>query len=146
MKRREWSQVHVMGLTVVDGQHRRLYKLYNELYDEVLDGAPEVRLVEGLGELLDRTEEHFISEEYAMERMGYPGIAEHRHAHARLLTYGRHLQSKLIAGQERFSRAIMSYLGNWLERHLENEDQSFAVYVKAKMGAPDEAFAIPIRT
>ena len=75
----------------MDDQHGILMDTMNELRQAVLRGAGREKLSEVLDRLIEFTRMHFWSEEQLMEQSGFPGLAEHRAEHHRMLA--RMLQS-----------------------------------------------------
>ena len=80
--------------------------------------------------LVEYTKYHFQHEEGLMEKEGYPGFAEQKSEHERLLRTTLALQEKLASGSsDRVSNDTLVFLNNWLETHLMGLDADFAKFI-----------------
>lgn len=80
-----WSHACTVGVRAMDDQHGILMDTMNELRLAVLSGRGREHVSELLDRLIDFTRMHYWSEERLLEECGFPGLAEHRAAHHRLL-------------------------------------------------------------
>ncbi|HEY5765710.1 MAG TPA: hemerythrin domain-containing protein, partial [Candidatus Deferrimicrobiaceae bacterium] len=77
---------------------------------------------------------HFATEEKSMSETGYPGLEDHRAKHEEL----KGTLDDLIVDfrdygvTEKLSRAIGTFLGNWLRNHIRDVDQAFAAFLREK--------------
>ncbi len=76
----------VLGITLVDSEHRRQLDLADALAEALRGGQEMPRAARLLDDLIDCTRDHFSSEGELMRRHGYPGSAGHLSEHARHVT------------------------------------------------------------
>ncbi|MBS0394909.1 MAG: bacteriohemerythrin [Proteobacteria bacterium] len=114
-----WSDALQVGVAAIDAEHERLVAAVNRLAAALRAGAAREALERGLAELVGEVEHHFGTEEAHMRLHPYPGAAEHRAEHGRLLSVAR----SLLAHVDEQSTAIgVRYLADWLPRHIQTYD------------------------
>lgn len=115
-----WSEVHNVGIEVIDRQHRELVDLVNQLGNALKAGHSRQRLLDALVELIAATRRHFETEERLMAEHGLPHLDVHRRHHRKLLDDVGSLRGDL----DRRSMALtMRYLQEWLLRHVDTMDK-----------------------
>ena len=72
-----WGPMLETGHAVIDGQHRRLVDLVNELHDAMRARATADVIGGVIKELTRYTEYHFSTEEKLMASYGYSATTEH---------------------------------------------------------------------
>lgn len=80
-----WREQLAVGDPQVDQDHRYLLCLFNCIELSLASAETLAHLPLFFGQLLDYTREHFQREEALQARVGYPALAEHRGAHARIV-------------------------------------------------------------
>lgn len=135
MEQLAWSDALKTDIEVIDRQHRGLVDMVNAsaqrlAEDSALSGE-EVRLL--LGYLKDYAEVHFSTEEALMALCGVPSdyVQNHHHNHMRFLSYVEDMidgvgQNAVLDGQQ-----LLAFLGDWLIRHIQGEDQRLAKHLRA---------------
>lgn len=126
-----WDESLSVGIDVIDEHHRYLFDLINDLYDVVINklGAREVaRLVKALDAY---AKVHFRSEELMMTHYGYEGITRQKHQHhafeAKICEFYEELHANPLVAQ--FD--VLSYLRDWLVKHILIEDIQLRSLVSA---------------
>jgi hemerythrin len=126
----EWSARESVGLKSIDDQHAVFIAMLNELHSALMKG--ELQSVTGplLGRLVDFSKEHFSDEEKLMGANRYPELARHRDKHTELTEQ----LAEFVARYERSDRTMylpmLHFLRDWLNQHLQEEDQKFASWFK----------------
>ena len=147
----QWNQSFVTGLGAVDGQHRRLVELINQLGDLLADDRlSEDNLEELLKELVNYAGYHFREEEDLMERanMDPRHVEAHKAAHAGFIEEVILLREGLGKDNPEAARRLLDYLSHWLAYHILGQDQNMAAQMKAiAVGAsPAEAYEVEEET
>ncbi|THF58091.1 bacteriohemerythrin [Pseudothauera rhizosphaerae] len=130
MEQLAWSDALRTGVDVIDRQHRGLVDMVNavaiRLDAEKTLSADEVRLL--VGYLKDYAEVHFGTEEALMALCGVsPDYAEHHHRnHERFLAHVGDMIDDLSENAVPDGRQLLAFLGDWLIRHIQGEDQGLA--------------------
>ena len=122
----EWKDSYKIGNAEIDGQHKYLFELTNELL--AVDSMRDLR---GLVMLLYKhTREHFAQEEALMVKVGFPGIAAHAEKHNKLLSRLNDLSMDVGKGHMN-KAAIAALMSDWVVLHVTQDDAQLASYVAA---------------
>jgi hemerythrin len=127
-----WTEELSVGDAMIDSQHESIFDATNRLFDIATgDRAPEE--IFGVLTAVERyIREHFSYEEAYMERHGYPMFSEHRRIHERFVAdFAKRKQELTHKGTS--SEAVLAlenYLGTWLIRHVSDEDQKYAAFIR----------------
>ncbi len=127
-----WTGELSVGDAVIDGQHESIFGATNRLLDIVAGDRPPEDLFGVLSMVERYVREHFSYEETYMERHGYPKLLEHRNIHEGFAADFAKRKEELVKGGTS-SEAILAfenYLGTWLIRHVSDEDQKYAAFIK----------------
>jgi hemerythrin len=121
----EWTSELSVGIPELDLQHQQLYGLAGRLHDAMRAGdrAAVPDIVVRLHEL---AEAHFACEERWMADLRYPGLRDHRVAHASF-TADLACIERALAGGIRPSAMVdlAHFLGRWMREHLRGADLPF---------------------
>lgn len=135
-----WSDALRTDIDVIDRQHHGLVDMINasaqRLADDSALSGEEVRLL--LGYLKDYAEIHFSTEEALMALCGLPSdyVQHHHHNHMRFLSHVEDMidgvgEDAVLDGQQ-----LLTFLGDWLIRHIQGEDQGLARRLRALGNTP----------
>ena len=80
----EWTDEFSVGIEEIDGEHKQLLALLNELNDAVEAGERREALGKVLDGLIHYVVFHFTHEEALFLRTNYPGYERHRRQHQAL--------------------------------------------------------------
>jgi hemerythrin-like metal-binding protein len=121
-----WQEAYECGEPAIDGEHRELFRLANELIDAFLAGGEEFAgVVRAYDSLLAHIAAHFANEEALLAQRGYAGLDAHRRAHAGLLGRARDLRSTVASGGAGLGGMIEFLAGDVVARHLFKTDRDF---------------------
>jgi len=124
-----WDDHLSVGIDIIDEHHRYLFDLINDLYDVVINkrGAREVaRLVKALDAY---AKVHFRSEEMMMNHYGFEGIASQEIQHHAFEAKIREFYEELHANPLVAQFDVLSYLRDWLIKHIQVEDAKLRALV-----------------
>jgi len=126
-----WEERFALGIPLVDNQHKELLNLANELHETCRQGkgfAPE-GFRKAAAAAVEYVKTHFSTEEKIMERVGYPGLAEHKSEHHQFI-------HQVLAGVKEFEdgkafvpNKFVLFLKEWILSHIALMDQKMALYV-----------------
>lgn len=126
-----WDDSLSVGIDSIDEQHHYLVDLINDLYEVVSNksGAREVaRLIKATDAY---AKVHFRAEEQMMEHYGYAGIKQQVQQHhafeARIREFYQELHDNPLVAQYE----VLSYLRDWLIKHILVEDAKLRGLVNA---------------
>lgn len=133
----EWKDCYSVGHEVMDQQHRQIFAMANDLYEEIErpGGASDRLLMEIIATLCDYTRSHFADEEQLLLEIDYPGYERHKQLHDALISRVEELDERLRNGEADIAARILSLLvREWMSRHIYIEDQLYAGYLVKQAG------------
>lgn len=135
----DWSEDLVTGIEVIDGQHRRIVDMINQLH-LVQQGAEPQKVGQVIDELVDYTISHFAFEEAMLEEAGYVFTKAHKRVHEVFIKRVHEYRARFIQGED-ITEELKGLLGRWLFGHIRNEDKNYvtAVSEKLRMLSTDQA-------
>jgi hemerythrin-like metal-binding protein len=113
----------------MDDQHAIIMDTMNELRLALIRSHQQVSADELLNKLIEFTRLHFWSEERLMEQYGFPGLAEHRTEHQRLLRQLQETFSGLHHGETVNISELLFFLHDWFIDHVEGLDQKYGPWL-----------------
>ena len=128
----EWNSSLSVKVTDFDLAHQKLFRLINELNNAMLMGKGKDVAGNILKALVDYTKTHFADEEKYFVKFAYPETAAHKKQHAEFTAAVSDFESKLAKGEVALSSQIMSFLKDWLTKHIKGTDQKYGDFFNAK--------------
>jgi len=126
-----WNDAYVLGLPLIDNEHRALFAAADELSDAVARGDG-TRAVKNLFTRLSSTlTTHFEHEEALMRHYRYPDVEDHLDEHRTVLDRMTRAQKNLEAGALNIPSDILQFLRNWMDRHIRKYDQAAVRHIRA---------------
>lgn len=124
----EWNDSYSVKVGVLDTQHKKLFKVIQDLENAVEAGHGKDKAREVLGRLIEYTVYHFTAEEKLMESHGYPGLSEHRAEHKLLTDKVLQYKKDFEAGNVAIP-TFMAFLQDWLQQHILTVDQKYSDFM-----------------
>jgi hemerythrin len=127
-----WSNMFSVGVKDIDDQHKKLVELANALNDAMKAGKGKETLGNILSELVTYTVTHFAFEERLMEKHKYPMSPQHRQEHKDLVKTVGEFKTKFEQGDAALTSEVMTFLRDWLTKHIMNSDKMFGKDLNSK--------------
>jgi hemerythrin len=121
-----------VGVKEIDDQHKQLIVLANQLNDAMGTGKGKAVLDKVFAELVAYTQSHFLTEEKLMGQIGYSASVAHKAEHKSLVTTVADLKHKHDKGDVVLTSQVMSFLRDWLTKHILNSDKALGRELNAK--------------
>jgi len=133
MKPFELTENLQTGIEEIDNQHRKLLSWANFITFDDADSTDQ-KVAEALGNLQDYVVYHFQTEEKAMEKYDYDKVDKHKKQHKRLMNEVADLFSRARGKEtDKGTLAELQYMfTDWVQLHILEWDQPFAVFLKNK--------------
>jgi hemerythrin-like metal-binding protein len=125
-----WGDHLSVGVEAMDGHHKRLVQMINELHAALRNRQGMAASTALLKQLNQYVVYHFNAEEVLMERAKYPGLAEHREIHHKFLAAATELERRWIAGDKAVPVELMRVLQEWLVAHIMKVDKKYGPSLK----------------
>lgn len=127
-----WNNAYSVGVEKIDGQHKRLIDLVNDLSDASSTGKTKEVIEKVLAGLVEYTQYHFGTEEELMGKHAYPDSLTHKKAHQDFVAKAADLVAKQKSGNVTIGIEVMTFLQNWLVEHISVVDKKFGAYLNTK--------------
>jgi hemerythrin-like metal-binding protein len=128
----EWRPTLEVGHAKIDSEHRSLVEALNRLHAAMKQGKGKDEIEKTLLFLKDYTVEHFKGEERMMIAHRYPGTNNHCAIHADLVKEVGDLIANYQAGKVVLTSSVLSFLEDWLVKHIQGEDMALGAFLKEK--------------
>lgn len=125
----EWKQEYSVNIGSIDAQHKKLFAIAEELHEAMRTGQTKPVLSKILDRLVQYTVSHFTHEEGMMKMHAYPDFAAHHAAHEALTKQVKDFQREFDAGEAFISIELMSFLKDWLEKHIKGTDMRYSPFM-----------------
>jgi diguanylate cyclase (GGDEF)-like protein/hemerythrin-like metal-binding protein len=124
--RLEWLEGYECGNATIDGEHREIFRLANELIDASL-GEPfePAAFKAAMAALIEHVERHFADEEAILRKYCYAQFEEHHRSHAGLLARAKRFQKLADSGEFNMANVVEFLAQDLVARHLRIVDRGF---------------------
>ena len=117
----------LMGVDIIDDQHKALFELFNTLIDRLERPLPEAGEADIVGRLFDYARFHFAEEERVMEACGFPKRRAHGRQHDAFVL---NLKDVTVGGDDRKSMGeLVQFLAHWIQQHILIADREVACHI-----------------
>ncbi|AAR33590.1 hemerythrin family protein [Geobacter sulfurreducens] len=125
-----WQDSYSVGVPKLDGQHKKIIDLINEVYDYLQGRTGLLDLGRILDDLSTYTQNHFADEEQLLRLAKYPEYEEHKKHHDWMMQRTRSIRSEYREKREDLSWELMDFLKKWWLSHIQSNDARYVPYVK----------------
>lgn len=125
-----WGPSLMLGVKVIDDQHKILVDLINELHKAMKTGKGNRVMTDILDNLLDYTVKHFGDEELLLKQINYPEIVGHKKLHVKFIAKITDFKEDVTSGKQALSMDLMKFLMEWLEEHIQKTDKRYVPLMK----------------
>jgi len=131
----KWRDCFSVGDPLIDGQHQQFFYDVERVLAAIDQGAGLEALAAFYRDFRQALVAHFRDEEAMLERVNFPGLAEHQAEHRALLAGICEISDGLTAGREPLdmSRAVQSAFMSLVE-HVIGIDMRFKSHLMAAQG------------
>uniref|UniRef100_A0A831UAW2 Bacteriohemerythrin n=1 Tax=Geobacter metallireducens TaxID=28232 RepID=A0A831UAW2_GEOME len=127
-----WSDTLSVKVKQFDDQHKKLVDMVNQLFDAMKTGKGNQVMGDILKQLIAYTQTHFAAEERLMKQYGYPDFEAHKKEHNALVMQVLDLQKQFQEGKAVLTQNVMTFLRDWLSKHIQGDDKKYGVFFNGK--------------
>ncbi|MDP3426324.1 MAG: hemerythrin family protein [Humidesulfovibrio sp.] len=127
-----WDERMCVGHETIDGQHRRLVGLINELAEAAARGAGRRDIGLLIRAFCDYAAEHFLAEQGLMDSTDYPEYFQQVEGHEACSAQALDFYRQYINGGEVAGRDFLAYVSTWFLEHTLGVDQTLRGYLQKK--------------
>jgi hemerythrin len=128
----EWNPAYSVKVKKFDDQHKKLVELINQLHDAMKSGQGNTSIGVVLQSLVAYTGTHFADEIKLMQTHGYPELVKHQAEHDKFVKQVVEFQQKFKDGTAMLTMTVLSFLKDWLVKHIQGEDKKYGPFLNAK--------------
>ena len=125
--RLQWSEDLNIDFLKVDREHKKMYKIAEELQSSVLENLSNDIISRQYELLTTYSDSHFHREEVLMRENGYPGQEEHQLQHEEL---SRQIAEFYQNDRFHFTDNSWNQIDRWFSQHFLGADKAFIDYMK----------------
>lgn len=125
----KWNADYSVSIPELDVHHRHLFFLLNQLNESMSRGNGNEILGQTLEELVEYTKFHFQAEENLMLSMRFPGLTAHVREHDQMMARVSKFQQDFSSGKAVVSVHVLSFVRNWLQRHVLAADKQYSLFM-----------------
>jgi hemerythrin len=127
----EWDGRYEIGIPLIDGQHKELIRLTNELYKACLEGddAGKELFRVAVKAAVDYVKFHFSAEEKLLENVDYPQILVHKRQHEEFVMKIISESKNFEEGKKFVPNVFVRFLRDWILSHIGVMDKKYAEYI-----------------
>ena len=128
-----WLEAYECGEPAIDAEHRELFDLGNALIAATMDRHAEPLAWRwALDSMLAHLVKHFRDEEALLEERSYGPLAEHRRAHAALLSQAAEVKAAVERGDATPGHLVNFLAYDVIALHLLKTDRDFAIRLRSE--------------
>ena len=129
----KWDGSFTIGIESIDEQHKKIFERLLAIENSVAKRDPWHILRFLLAQLAESMKFHLAVEEALLEITRYPGLQEHRDAHAKIIELMAELEDKLEHNAP--GENLVGFFEHWFVRHVLANDREYARYLKEEFPA-----------
>jgi hemerythrin len=116
----------------MDDQHGILMDTMNELRLAAVRGSSWEQVSELLNRLIQFTRMHSWGEEQLMEQHVFPGLAEHRTEHQRMMAQILQSSHRVRHGEKMQMRPLLCFLRESYAEHIDGVDRAYGTWLNER--------------
>ncbi len=129
----DWSEAYAIGQGAVDGDHQRLFALFNQFSAAIAAGETRESANRFLRDLADYSDYHFKREEALMRASAYPDHDKHKRMHDGFVDFVQR-QSSAAEHDREDVQFLLNYVEMWLCGHILVMDKWFGEWLDGQAG------------
>lgn len=133
----EWDPKFVIGIDVLDQQHKFLIELCANLNKVILEKNVSeeewrAQLIQALKSCVEYVKVHFANEENLMLKNNYPNYKEHKARHDEFSMKVLTTAGKFDSMNKTSALRFVHFLYDWILSHVAHEDKQIAAFLNSK--------------
>ena len=121
----KWSSKYVLGVALIDKQHKKWISFINKFFNELLTESDEKTINKTLIELKEYTEYHFSFEEKYMKEFNYSESKSHFQEHRKFENSLTSYFEEYIGGNKMIIHKLIYNLIDWVNHHVLVTDANY---------------------
>ncbi len=127
-----WDPKYSVGVVEIDGHHKQLINMINELYFAMNNDRGQDLVHNIIKDMLAYAKMHFEVEEGYMRKCQYLGMLQHYREHERFVKKAQEMAERCDSGEFILSLEVIQFLSGWLKDHILETDMKYVPTFKAR--------------
>ena len=129
----EWTDKYASGSSLVDEQHKELFRRVNLLLASCDEGKGKLEVQRTLEFIREYVQFHFSTEEQLMRKYNFPGYPDHKLEHDKLVKQFLEVAEHLISGTLTLPEILQvhAFLIDWVCAHTLGTDKKMGAFLKS---------------
>ncbi|MBP1629993.1 MAG: diguanylate cyclase [Bacteroidetes bacterium] len=115
---RVWSDDCLVGIDIIDNQHKNFFRMLDELVSLNSMKDKENEIIQIINKFEQYAAYHFSTEEGFMDKNNYPDIERHKNLHKLFAKKIMFFKNEYINGNHEILEEMMDYARKWLLYHI----------------------------
>jgi len=126
-----WENKYATGIELIDGQHKQLVELTNELYLACFAGEEALSTVfkDAMSKMVEYVRFHFTAELKLLHEINYPDYHNHKKMHDDLVHDILDAAKDFNEGKRFVPNNFVNTLKDWVFGHIAVYDKIYAAYI-----------------
>lgn len=131
----KWNKDYETGIDLIDDEHKKLFEILDEAFEEVEEGERDDKIKNVLTHLYDFMKKHFKKEEEFMKEINFSFLVEHTQIHQNIIhECNTLLQEVNQTNAELFEKKLAQLIDEHIINHILVEDKKLvSFYEEQKM-------------
>jgi len=125
-----WTKNNELGISEIDGHHRILASLINDLGDSIGKESENEAIERALFTLISYSGFHFDAEEEIMAKYEYPLLKDHAREHEKFIAEVNLIRRKFTSKSSDYDLGLKDFLRKWFLKHTQGIDRKFAEFIE----------------
>ena len=122
----EWNEKYSVKVSLIDEQHKHLFRIVNNFYEKFKNKSPEDEVANIISELQGYARMHFATEELYLKRYGLGQYDSHKIEHDSFMKEVDSMADKYKQGKIVLTIDIMKFVRNWITNHVLGTDMKYS--------------------
>lgn len=130
-----WGSKFMTGIELIDGQHKELVNLTNELYNACFAKDDELPVVfkNAMSRMVEYVRFHFDAELKLLNAINYPEYGSHKKMHETLVKNILEAAKEAGEGKKFVPNNFVRTLVDWVFSHIAVYDKQYSAYVAGQV-------------
>jgi hemerythrin-like metal-binding protein len=133
-----WRDDFSVGVKRIDIQHQTFINIFNRFVQAYQNEEAQEILNDTLKEMLDYLKTHFSEEEAWMEKLGYPGLEDHKKEHRMFVRKTGEFVDRYFEGTDDITDELTDFLSEWFIGHVLGTDMKYVPHFKTHLSEEDK--------
>ncbi|SCX81144.1 bacteriohemerythrin [Desulfoluna spongiiphila] len=124
-----WTEAISVNIPEIDEQHQALFAIINDIIKVHEEQGGPGEILMRIGQLMDYSDRHFLTEEKLMIRHKFPRFVEHNKAHMAYMEQVDLFISDYKTNKQGLIHDMLEFLTHWWREHVSRSDPAYARHI-----------------